>query len=72
MTIFSWSVKGAHTNHIEIARRYAKKYVVQRKPKTEEQLQKYLYVYMWRKWHGETWPGGVFARLLQDIAQLYS
>lgn len=30
-------------------------------------VQEALLVYMWYKWHGETYPGGPFVRILEDI-----
>lgn len=62
---------GAHTNHIECCWRYAKQYITPQKPQGAEKLQCLLNVYMWRKWYGETYPGGVFCRLLSEIRAMF-
>ena len=61
------SISGAHTNTIESAWRHAKDFVRPKRPKTTKDLQTLLYVYMWRSWRGQMWPGGHFVRLLNDI-----
>ena len=48
-----------------------KVYVCLKKPQSEVGLQELLNVYMWRKWQAESWPGGVFVKLLSDIAVEY-
>lgn len=64
-------VLGAHTNTIEGCWRHAKKFILPKQPRTAQELQLLLYVYMWRKWRCQDWPGGAFSRLLSDIALYY-
>lgn len=64
-------ILGAHTNHIEGCWRHAKAFVCPQKPATTLALQRLLNVYMWRKWLGEGWPGGPFARLLNDVHEFH-
>ena len=42
-------VLGAHTNTIEGCWRHAKKFILPKQPRTAQELQLLLYVYMWRK-----------------------
>ena len=65
------SVAGAHTNTIEGAWNHAKRFTRPKCPKSVEELQTTLSVYMWRSWRGCTWPGGMFTRLLHEISEIF-
>lgn len=65
-------VLGAHTNGIENEWRHAKRYInTNNRIHDEVDVQAKLYCYMWYKWMAQPYPGGPFARILQDMSVAY-
>ena len=69
--ITSFFLTGVHTNDIEGAWMWAKRFMHNRKVQSDIHLHMHLQSYMWRMWKRQPHPGGCFLRLLDDIAVLY-
>lgn len=65
------SILGAHTNHIECCWSHVKRFMADKRPRNDEELQDYLYIYMWRNWLARDYLGGPFMRLVYDISQYF-